>query len=106
MQTIDGDGFVLDKECIRLLYRNKSKWGDTENHYDLMHPTFQQFCKTKNYSRRSEMQQVEHHKQEDKHNTDRHRQTLIGEEQTKHTDFQEADKLGPKEDASKMRLHS
>eukprot|EP00972_Heterocapsa_arctica_P024423 3603939-Heterocapsa_arctica.AAC.1 len=42
MQTIDGDEFILDKECVRLLYCNKSKWGDTENHYDLMHPTIQQ----------------------------------------------------------------
>ena len=82
MQTIDGDEFILDKECIRLLYCNKSKWGDTENHYDLMHPTIQQTCKTKNYSRRSESQQDEHQQQEANRSTDRHRQTLIGEEQT------------------------
>eukprot|EP00972_Heterocapsa_arctica_P078820 11623567-Heterocapsa_arctica.AAC.1 len=69
-----------------------------ENHYDLMHPTIQQICKTKTYSRRSELQQVEHHKQEDTNSTDRHRQTMIGEEQTKQTDLQEADKLGPNED--------
>eukprot|EP00972_Heterocapsa_arctica_P076399 11270071-Heterocapsa_arctica.AAC.1 len=49
------------------------------------------------------MQQVEHQKQEDNNNTDRHRQTLIGEEQKKQIDYQEADKLGPKEDDSKMR---
>eukprot|EP00972_Heterocapsa_arctica_P083252 12266135-Heterocapsa_arctica.AAC.1 len=102
MQTIDGDEFILDKECIRLLYCNKSKWGDTGNNYDLMHPTTQQICKTESYSRRSEMKQVEHKKQEDKKNTDRHRQTLIGEQQTKKK-CQEADKLGPKEDASRMR---
>eukprot|EP00972_Heterocapsa_arctica_P081343 11989410-Heterocapsa_arctica.AAC.1 len=41
-QTIDGDEFILDKECMRLLYCTKSKWGDTENHHDLMHPTIQQ----------------------------------------------------------------
>eukprot|EP00972_Heterocapsa_arctica_P069604 10284726-Heterocapsa_arctica.AAC.1 len=35
--------------------------------------------------------------------TDRHRQTLIGEEQAKQTDSQEADKLGPKEDDGRMR---
>eukprot|EP00972_Heterocapsa_arctica_P095825 14136836-Heterocapsa_arctica.AAC.1 len=52
MQTIDGDEFISDKECIRLLYCNKSNWGDTENHYDLMHPIVQQTCHTKRYSRR------------------------------------------------------
>eukprot|EP00972_Heterocapsa_arctica_P019761 2913856-Heterocapsa_arctica.AAC.1 len=67
MQTIDGDEFILDKECIILLYCNKSKWGDTETYYDLMHPTIQQTCNTKTYSRRSELQQFEHQKQEDKH---------------------------------------
>eukprot|EP00972_Heterocapsa_arctica_P066061 9745432-Heterocapsa_arctica.AAC.1 len=48
------------------------------------------------------MQQVERQKQENKRNTDRHRQTLIGDKQTKHTDYQEADKQGPTEDASNM----
>eukprot|EP00972_Heterocapsa_arctica_P051177 7522968-Heterocapsa_arctica.AAC.1 len=60
MQTIDGDEFILDKECIRLLYGNKGKWVDTENHYDLMHPTIQQTCKTNNYLRRNDSQQDEH----------------------------------------------
>eukprot|EP00972_Heterocapsa_arctica_P075349 11115698-Heterocapsa_arctica.AAC.1 len=60
MQTIDGDEFIVDKECIRLFYCNKSKWGDTENHYDLMRPTVQHTCKTKSYSRRSDLQQVEY----------------------------------------------
>eukprot|EP00972_Heterocapsa_arctica_P095157 14033803-Heterocapsa_arctica.AAC.1 len=64
MQTIDGDEFILDKECIRQLYCNKNKWGDTENHYYLMHPTIQQTCKTKSYSRRNESQQDEHQQQE------------------------------------------
>eukprot|EP00972_Heterocapsa_arctica_P008851 1298413-Heterocapsa_arctica.AAC.1 len=104
-QTIDGDEFILDKECIRLLYCNKSKWGDTENHYDLLHPTVQQTCKTKSYSRRSESQQDEYQQQEGNNNTDGHRQTMIGEEQNKQVERQAADKLGPKEDASKMRLH-
>eukprot|EP00972_Heterocapsa_arctica_P110108 16212974-Heterocapsa_arctica.AAC.1 len=75
MQTIDGDEFILDKECIRLLYCNKSKWGDTANQYDLTHPTIQQICKIKTYFRTSELQQVEQQKQEDKNSTDRHRQT-------------------------------
>eukprot|EP00972_Heterocapsa_arctica_P030450 4483600-Heterocapsa_arctica.AAC.1 len=64
MQTIDGDEFILDKECIILPYCNKSKWGDTANNYDLMHPTVQQTCQTKNDSRRSESQQDEHQQQE------------------------------------------
>eukprot|EP00972_Heterocapsa_arctica_P102523 15108558-Heterocapsa_arctica.AAC.1 len=98
-QTIDGDEFIIDKECISLLYCNKSKWGDTENHYGLMHPTVQHTCKTKSYSRRSDVQQVEYQRQEGNNNTDRHRQTLIGEEQTRQVEQQEADKLGPKEDA-------
>eukprot|EP00972_Heterocapsa_arctica_P082524 12159120-Heterocapsa_arctica.AAC.1 len=46
---------------------------------------------------------MEHQKHEDIKSTDRHRQTLIGEEQTKQTDDQEADKLGPEEDVSRMR---
>eukprot|EP00972_Heterocapsa_arctica_P078009 11503142-Heterocapsa_arctica.AAC.1 len=70
-----------------------------------MHPTVQQTCKTKSYSRRSETQQAEYQKQEGNNNTDGHRQTLIGEEQKKQVEHQEADKLGPKEDASETRLH-
>eukprot|EP00972_Heterocapsa_arctica_P093120 13735060-Heterocapsa_arctica.AAC.1 len=102
-QTIDGVDFILDKECIILLYCNKRKWGDTENHYDLMHPTIQQICKTKTYTRRSELQHIEHQQQEDKTNGDRHRQTLIGEEQTKQTESFEAHRLGPKEDVNRLR---
>eukprot|EP00972_Heterocapsa_arctica_P019719 2908422-Heterocapsa_arctica.AAC.1 len=80
MQTIDGDECVIDKKCIRLFYCNKSKWGDTENQYDFMHPTVQHTCKTKSYSRRSGLQQVDYKQQEGNNNTYRHRQTLIGEE--------------------------
>eukprot|EP00972_Heterocapsa_arctica_P012603 1852460-Heterocapsa_arctica.AAC.1 len=83
MQTIDGEEFMLDKECIILLYCNNSKWGDTENHYDLLHPAIQTTCNTKTYSRRNDLQQIEHQKQEDKQSTDNHRQTQFGEEQTK-----------------------
>eukprot|EP00972_Heterocapsa_arctica_P033858 4984675-Heterocapsa_arctica.AAC.1 len=57
MQTIDGDEIITEKECIRLLYCNKSKCGDIENHYDLMHPIPQQMCKSKAYVRRSESEQ-------------------------------------------------
>eukprot|EP00972_Heterocapsa_arctica_P006369 934706-Heterocapsa_arctica.AAC.1 len=81
MQTIDGDEFILDKECIILLYCNKSKWGDTENHYDLMHPTVHHTCKIKSYSIRNDLQQAEYQKQEGNKHTHRHKQTLIGEEQ-------------------------
>eukprot|EP00972_Heterocapsa_arctica_P048533 7153373-Heterocapsa_arctica.AAC.1 len=66
MQTIDGDEFISDKECIRLLYCNKSKWGDTGNQYDLLHPMIQQVCKRHIYSRRNELQHIEHQKHEDK----------------------------------------
>eukprot|EP00972_Heterocapsa_arctica_P066107 9752787-Heterocapsa_arctica.AAC.1 len=51
----------------------------------------------------SDLQQVEHQQQENNNSTERHRQTLIGEEQHKQTDCQEADNLGPKEDVSRMR---
>eukprot|EP00972_Heterocapsa_arctica_P078159 11526251-Heterocapsa_arctica.AAC.1 len=55
MQTIDGDEFISEKECIRLVYCNKSKWGYTDNHYDLMRPMIQQICKGNTYTRRSEI---------------------------------------------------
>eukprot|EP00972_Heterocapsa_arctica_P096194 14191695-Heterocapsa_arctica.AAC.1 len=72
MQTIDGDEFIVDKECTRLLYCNKSKWGDTENHYDVMHPIVHHTCKIKKYSRRNDIQQAEYQKQEGNTHTDRH----------------------------------
>eukprot|EP00972_Heterocapsa_arctica_P111273 16383088-Heterocapsa_arctica.AAC.1 len=66
MQTIDGDDFISEKECIRLLYCNTSKWGDTENHDDLMHPMIQHICKGTIYTRKSETQHIEYQKHEDK----------------------------------------
>eukprot|EP00972_Heterocapsa_arctica_P114587 16443161-Heterocapsa_arctica.AAC.1 len=66
-----------------------------------MHPTVQQICKA--YTRRSELQQIEHRKQEDRNNTYSYRQTLIGEEQTKQAHKQGKDKLGPEENVSRMR---
>eukprot|EP00972_Heterocapsa_arctica_P015840 2335206-Heterocapsa_arctica.AAC.1 len=66
MQTIDGYEFTQDKECIILLYCNKSRWGEPEDHYDLMRPIVQQVGQINKYTRRSELQQVEHQKQ-DKH---------------------------------------
>eukprot|EP00972_Heterocapsa_arctica_P101367 14940629-Heterocapsa_arctica.AAC.1 len=95
MQTIDGDEFISEKECIRLLYCNKTKWGDTGNHYDLMHPMIQQICNARTFTRRSEIQQIEHQKHEDINLTYRHRQTRIGEEQTKQAHDQNSEKLGP-----------
>eukprot|EP00972_Heterocapsa_arctica_P098827 14581609-Heterocapsa_arctica.AAC.1 len=64
MQTIDGDEFTQDKECILLLYCNKRRWGEPGNHYDLMHPTVQQVGQIKKYTRRNDLQQAEHQKQE------------------------------------------
>eukprot|EP00972_Heterocapsa_arctica_P060325 8897799-Heterocapsa_arctica.AAC.1 len=49
IQIIDGDEFILDKECIRLLYCNKGKWGEQPNHYDLMHPIENSGKKVKKY---------------------------------------------------------
>jgi len=57
MQIIDGDEYMKDKETIRLLYSNKNKWGDAENHYDLMHDISQKIKKTRCYERRSEEEQ-------------------------------------------------
>eukprot|EP00972_Heterocapsa_arctica_P083056 12237961-Heterocapsa_arctica.AAC.1 len=98
MQTIDGDEFISEKECIILLYRNKNTWGDTEHHYDLMHPMIQLICKGKTYTIISEIQQIEHQKHEDIHITYRHRQTRIGDEQTKQAHNQHSEKLGPEEE--------
>eukprot|EP00972_Heterocapsa_arctica_P008352 1221027-Heterocapsa_arctica.AAC.1 len=42
-------------------------------------------------------------KQEDKKSNDNHRQTHFGEEKTNQTELSVADKLGPKEDGSRMR---
>eukprot|EP00972_Heterocapsa_arctica_P057660 8505422-Heterocapsa_arctica.AAC.1 len=68
-----------------------------------MHPTIQQISKARMYTRRTELQQIEHQKQEDIKSTDRHRQTLNGEEQTKQAHKQYPDKLGPEENVSRMR---
>eukprot|EP00972_Heterocapsa_arctica_P109698 16150793-Heterocapsa_arctica.AAC.1 len=63
MQTIDGYEFIIDKECSILLYCGKSKWGDTDNHYDLMHPIVHHTCEIKSYSRRNDLQQAAYHTQ-------------------------------------------
>eukprot|EP00972_Heterocapsa_arctica_P095637 14104441-Heterocapsa_arctica.AAC.1 len=103
MQVIDGDELIEDKECIRLQYCNKNKWGDAANHNDLMYPVVQQICKGKIYNRRSEVQQIEHKSQEDTNNTDNQRQTRFGEEHTKQTDNRNSEKLGPEEEGKQRR---
>eukprot|EP00972_Heterocapsa_arctica_P085555 12610734-Heterocapsa_arctica.AAC.1 len=79
MQTIDGDEFMADKACIRLLYCNKNKWGDAENHYDLMHPIPQHICKGKAYDRRSESDQCIYEQNKNMH-PDEQRQTKINDD--------------------------
>eukprot|EP00972_Heterocapsa_arctica_P063721 9402557-Heterocapsa_arctica.AAC.1 len=87
-----------DKECILLLFWNKSKWGDAGNHYDLMHPMVQQMCKGKIDIRRNEIQQIEHEKHEDNNSTENQRQTRFGEEQAKQTNIINSEKLGSEEE--------
>eukprot|EP00972_Heterocapsa_arctica_P038786 5716263-Heterocapsa_arctica.AAC.1 len=103
MQTIDGDEFRSGKSCIILLYCNKSKWGDTENHYDLMHPMIQQVCKGKTYTRKSNIQHIEHQNHEDMKITYRQRQTRIGDEQTEQAHWQHSEKPGPEEEGNMRR---
>eukprot|EP00972_Heterocapsa_arctica_P063195 9323857-Heterocapsa_arctica.AAC.2 len=56
MQTVDGDEFIQEKECIILLYCNKGRWGEQENHYDLMRPIDKETKHIKRYTRISESQ--------------------------------------------------
>eukprot|EP00972_Heterocapsa_arctica_P022208 3267875-Heterocapsa_arctica.AAC.1 len=76
----------------------QNEWGDAEHHYDLMHPIVQQVCKGRTFTRRSDIQQIEHQKHEDKKIADRQRQARIGEEQTKQTNNLNSEKLGPEEE--------
>eukprot|EP00972_Heterocapsa_arctica_P041841 6168940-Heterocapsa_arctica.AAC.1 len=97
MQTIDGDEFILDKECISLLYCNKNKWRDAENHYDLMRPIPQQVYNGKTYNRRSESQQMEFEKNEAIHFNEKQKQTKLGEYDFDHDQFENQEFNGPKE---------
>eukprot|EP00972_Heterocapsa_arctica_P031861 4694047-Heterocapsa_arctica.AAC.1 len=72
MQTIDGDEFTQDKECVILLDCNKNRRGEQENIYDLMHPIVQKVRQIKKYTRRNDLQQAEHQKQYKNKNTDSH----------------------------------
>eukprot|EP00972_Heterocapsa_arctica_P015051 2216549-Heterocapsa_arctica.AAC.1 len=67
MQTIYGDEFMNDKVVIRLLYCNKSKWGDAEHHYDLMYPIPQHICNNKCYDKRSDEEQTLYQTNENTH---------------------------------------
>jgi hypothetical protein len=69
--TYDADIFIQNKECIILLYCNKNKWGDTENHYDLLHQMDKPLTKGKIYIPRTEESQIayeNHVKETDKVN--------------------------------------
>eukprot|EP00972_Heterocapsa_arctica_P037974 5589168-Heterocapsa_arctica.AAC.1 len=103
MQTIDGDQFILDKESVILLYCNKNKWGDAENHYDLMYPIPQQLHKGKTYNRRSESQQMAFYKTEANHVSEKQKHTKFGEEQTEQDKSENQEFLGPKEDNKTQR---
>eukprot|EP00972_Heterocapsa_arctica_P050222 7387041-Heterocapsa_arctica.AAC.1 len=97
MQKIDGDEFILDKECIILLYCYKNKWGDAENHYDLMHPIPQQIYKGKTYNRRNESQHMDFEKNEAKQLNEKRKQTKLKENDIDHNKFENPDFNGPKE---------
>eukprot|EP00972_Heterocapsa_arctica_P114362 16442068-Heterocapsa_arctica.AAC.1 len=80
-----------------------SKWGDSDNHYDLMHPMIQQICKGNTYTRISEIQQNDYQKHEDRKIAYRQRQTRIGQEQDKQAHTNNTEKLGPEEEGTNMR---
>eukprot|EP00972_Heterocapsa_arctica_P110023 16201103-Heterocapsa_arctica.AAC.1 len=105
MQTIGGDEFILDKECIILLYCNKNTWGDAENHYDLMHPIPQQICKGKTYDRRSDNEQTisEQHKKSQVNG--KQHQTNIGDDNSERNEFENEEFNGPKEDKNTQGLY-
>eukprot|EP00972_Heterocapsa_arctica_P102096 15044312-Heterocapsa_arctica.AAC.1 len=63
-----------------------------------MHPMVQQICKGKIYSRRNDVQQIEHQKHENNNITDKQRQTRFREEQTKQANSIDPEKLGPEEE--------
>eukprot|EP00972_Heterocapsa_arctica_P083343 12280989-Heterocapsa_arctica.AAC.1 len=73
---------ITDKECIRLLDCNKSKWGDIENNYDLMHPIPQQIYKSKAYARRSESEQSIHEQTKKMLLEEQQRQTKFDDEES------------------------
>ncbi len=68
-QIINGDEYNLKNDSIKLLHCNKAKWGDTENHYDLLHEMNQQNKKGKSYERRTDEQQAEYKEKRDRMDT-------------------------------------
>eukprot|EP00972_Heterocapsa_arctica_P082698 12185275-Heterocapsa_arctica.AAC.1 len=67
-----------------------------------MHPIPQQVHKWKTYNRRSESPQIKHEKTEAKHVSEKQKHTKFGEEPTQQADFENHEKLGPKEDGNKQ----
>ena len=79
-QIINGDEYNIKNDCIRLLHCNKSKWGDVENHYDLLHELPRPICNNKSYERRTEGQQAEYDEKKKRIATNSFWQTKIGED--------------------------
>eukprot|EP00972_Heterocapsa_arctica_P040531 5971965-Heterocapsa_arctica.AAC.1 len=63
----------------------------------------QQICKGKTYTRRNDIQQIEHQKHENTNITYSQRQTRFGEEQTKQATSIDPEKLGSEEEGKKRR---
>eukprot|EP00972_Heterocapsa_arctica_P015575 2292528-Heterocapsa_arctica.AAC.1 len=96
MQTIAGDEFIFDKESILLLYCNKNKWCDAENHYDLMYPIPQQVYNGKTYNRRNESQHIEFDNNEAIHINEKQKHTKLGEYDNDHGNIENKEFNGPK----------
>eukprot|EP00972_Heterocapsa_arctica_P067093 9901535-Heterocapsa_arctica.AAC.1 len=67
-----------------------------------MHPIVQQVGQIKTYTRRNDLQQAEHPKQDKHKKADSHTQTFLGEDQNNNGKTKEAEEKAPKEDKSKM----
>eukprot|EP00972_Heterocapsa_arctica_P015801 2328767-Heterocapsa_arctica.AAC.1 len=63
----------------------------------------QQICKGKTYTRRNDIQHIEHQKHDNNNITYSQRQTRFGEEQTKPANSLDPEKLGPEEEGQKRR---
>eukprot|EP00972_Heterocapsa_arctica_P101514 14958835-Heterocapsa_arctica.AAC.1 len=68
-----------------------------------MHPMVQQVCKGKTYTRRNDIQHIEHQKPDNKKITYSQIQTRFGEEQTKQANSLDPEKLGPEEEGKRIR---
>eukprot|EP00972_Heterocapsa_arctica_P028816 4239380-Heterocapsa_arctica.AAC.1 len=94
---------LLDKERIILLYCKKNKWGDYENHYDLMHPIPQQVYKGRTYNRRSDSQQIELETNEANQFNEKRKQTQLVEHDVDQDKFENLKFYRPKEDKETQR---